>query len=63
MAEAFAFFMDRLVYPVAWVLSPSLREHRRSVKVQNDHLDGVLHATPDPACDYCKAREKWRNRS
>lgn len=56
----FALFMDYIAFPIVWLLSPKMREHQRSVKIQNDHLDGILHATPDPACDYCRAREEWR---
>jgi len=56
----FAFFMDRIIYPVYWALSPRLREHQRNVKIQNDHLTKKVHVVPDPKCWYCQAREQGR---
>jgi hypothetical protein len=56
----FAVFMDFVVYPVIWVCSPKMREHQRTVRLQNDHLDGSLHYIPEPSCWYCRAREADR---
>ncbi len=56
----FAVFMDFVVYPVIWVCSPAMREHQRNVRIQNDHLRGFVHTTPDASCWYCRAREADR---
>lgn len=59
--EPFAWFMDYIVYPIMWCLSPGVREHARYVKVQNLHLRNIIHTTPDLNCWYCRAREESRD--
>lgn len=56
------FAHDYVLFGILHLTSPSFREHQRYVRVQNAHLDRTLHATPDPSCDYCRARQEWRDR-
>jgi hypothetical protein len=52
----FALFMDWVVFPIVWLLSPNMRAHQRAVKLQNAHLRDNIHALPQRDCWYCRAR-------